>query len=260
MAIRAAGPGEAPVDVAVTMRTPGHDEELAAGFLFSEGLVRPGDLAGFELGDPGDVAHPDNEVTVRLSVPFDASAVAVRHFVASASCGICGKASLDAVALRCPRVGPGPVVGRSVVLSLPGRLRDAQRIFEETGGLHAAGLFTARASSSASARTSAGTTRSTRSWGRASSPARCRSRTVCSSSRVASRSSSSRRPGARACPILVRRVGAVGPRGRDRGAPRDDPRRVPPRRRLQRLRGTGAHRPRRVDVRPGRREVRPRGA
>jgi FdhD protein len=143
MAIRAAGPGEAPVDVAVTMRTPGNDEELAAGFLFSEGLVGAGDVAAFELGDPGDVAHPDNEVTVRLAVPFDASAVADRHFVASASCGICGKASLDAVALRCAPVPPGPVVPRSILLALPGRLRDEQRLFEVTGGLHAAGLFTA---------------------------------------------------------------------------------------------------------------------
>jgi FdhD protein len=142
MAIRAGGPGEAPVDVAITMRTPGHDEELAAGFLFTEGLVAAGDIDRFELGDPGDVAHPDNEVTVRLREPFDASAIAARSFVATASCGICGKASLDAVALRCPPVGAGPVVGRSVVVGLPDRLRSSQSAFQTTGGLHAAGLFT----------------------------------------------------------------------------------------------------------------------
>jgi FdhD protein len=141
MAIRAAGPGEEPVDVAITMRTPGFDEELAAGFLFSEGLIAADGIAGFELGDPGDIAHPDNEVTVRLATPFDASAIAARHFVASASCGICGKASLDAVALRCPRVAPGPVVARSTIVELPDRLREGQRVFESTGGLHAAGLF-----------------------------------------------------------------------------------------------------------------------
>lgn len=142
MAIRAAGPGEAPADVAITMRTPGHDEELAAGFLFTEGLVGAGGIDGFELGDPSDVAHPDNEVTVRLRGPFDASAIAARSFVATASCGICGKASLDAIALRCPPVGAGPVVSRSVVVGLPDRLRASQSAFQATGGLHAAGLFT----------------------------------------------------------------------------------------------------------------------
>jgi len=142
MAIRAGGPGEAATDVAITMRTPGHDEELAAGFLFTEGLVAVGDVAGFELGDPADVAHPDNEVTVRLRAPFDATAVPARSFIANASCGICGKASLDAVALRSPRVSPGPVVMRSTIVALPDALRAAQATFDATGGLHAAGLFT----------------------------------------------------------------------------------------------------------------------
>jgi FdhD protein len=142
MAIRAAGPGQEPADVAITMRTPGHDEELAAGFLFTEGLAGAGDIDGFDLGDPGDIAHPDNEVTVRLHGPFDATAIAARSFVATASCGICGKASLDAVALRCAPVGPGPVVGRTEVVGLPDRLRASQAAFETTGGLHAAGLFT----------------------------------------------------------------------------------------------------------------------
>ena len=142
MAIRAAGPGQDPVDVAITMRTPGHDEELAAGFLFSEGLIAAADIDGFELGHPADVAHPDNEVTVRLRTRFDATAVPARSFVATASCGICGKASLDAVALRCPRVSAGPTVGRSAILGLPAALRAAQAAFESTGGLHAAGLFT----------------------------------------------------------------------------------------------------------------------
>jgi len=142
MAIRAAGPGEVPADVAITMRTPGHDEELAAGFLFTEGLVAAGEIAGFELGHPGDIAHPENEVTVRLRVPFDTTAIAARSFVATASCGICGKASLDAVALRSPRVGRGPVVARAVIVGLPDRLRASQAAFQATGGLHAAGLFT----------------------------------------------------------------------------------------------------------------------
>ena len=142
MAIRAAGPGQGPVDVAITMRTPGEDAELAIGFLFTEGLIAPGDVEDVEVGDPAAIAHPDDEVTVRLRVPFDASAVAARNFVATASCGICGKASLDSVALRCRRVGPGPVVTRSTLLGLPDALRAGQAVFERTGGLHAAGLFT----------------------------------------------------------------------------------------------------------------------
>ena len=141
MAIRAAGPGQDPTDVAVTMRTPGEDAELAVGFLFTEGLIAPGDVEAVEPGDPARIAHPDDEVLVRLRVPFDASAVAARNFVATASCGICGRASLDSIALRCPRVGPGPVLPRSVLVGLPDALRAGQAVFERTGGLHAAGLF-----------------------------------------------------------------------------------------------------------------------
>ncbi len=143
MEIRAAGPDQAPVSVAVTMRTPGHDEELAAGFLVTEGLVAPGEIAGFELGDPAAVARPDNVITVRLRSRFDSTAVATRNFAATASCGICGKASLDAVETRCERLGPGPSVSRDTIVALPAALRAAQEAFEATGGLHAAGLFDA---------------------------------------------------------------------------------------------------------------------
>ena len=126
------------------MRTPGHDFELAAGFLVSEGLVRPTDLAGarFEAGDPARMAQPENEITVRLAGAFDASRVAERNFVATASCGICGKASIDDIAARCSPLGPGLVVGRSVLIGLPGSMRAAQSVFESTGGLHASALFT----------------------------------------------------------------------------------------------------------------------
>ncbi len=141
MEIRAAGPGQQPYAVAITMRTPGDDEELAAGFLCTEGLVRPGDIARIELGDPVEIGRPDNVVTVRLRRPFDASAVAARHFVATASCGICGKASLDAVDARCDPLPPGPTVRRATILGLPEALRHSQPVFEATGGLHAAGLF-----------------------------------------------------------------------------------------------------------------------
>ena len=143
MEIRAAGPGQDPVQIAVTMRTPGCDEELAAGFFLTEGLARAGDIAGVELGDPAEIGRPENVVTVRLGRTFDPGVVAARNFVATASCGICGKASLDAVETRCEPLPDGPAVGRSVLLRLPPVLRSAQDVFEATGGLHAAGLFDA---------------------------------------------------------------------------------------------------------------------
>jgi FdhD protein len=143
MAIRVAGPGQAPVDVAVTMRTPGHDAELAIGFLVSEGLLAPVDLDGVtvEIADPVAVATPENELVVRIGRQFDPSAVPARAFVASASCGICGKASLDDVVIRCAPLPAGPLVVAAVVAGLPDRMRAAQELFEQTGGLHAAGLF-----------------------------------------------------------------------------------------------------------------------
>jgi FdhD protein len=140
--IRAAGPRQAPVNVAVTMRTPGHEKELAIGFLTTEGLLADNEVLGVDVGDPGFMAEPDDAVLVRLARKLDASRVAERHFVATASCGICGKASIDEVAVRCEPLPKGlPVVSRAVILSLPDRLREAQAAFERTGGLHAAGLF-----------------------------------------------------------------------------------------------------------------------
>jgi FdhD protein len=140
--IRAAGPGQEPVAVAVTMRTPGFEDELAVGFLRTEGLIEGPEVLRLELGDPAEMNQPDDRITVHLARPFDASVVAERHFVATASCGICGKASLDEVAVRSDPIPAGPVVQRRVVLALPDLLRAAQRAFDETGGLHAAGLFT----------------------------------------------------------------------------------------------------------------------
>ena len=141
--VRAAGPGQAPVDVAVTMRTPGEETELAAGFLVTEGLATPADIAAatFTFGDPATRAQPHDEVLVRLPVLFDASRVAARTAVATASCGICGKASIDDVVQRCGSLPPGPVLRRSVLIGLPDRMRDAQAVFERTGGLHATALF-----------------------------------------------------------------------------------------------------------------------
>jgi len=140
--IRAAGPGQDPVAVAVTMRTPGHEDELAVGFLRSEGLIDGTEVSAVAFGDPGRLNRPDDTVIVRLSRPFDPSLVAERHFVATASCGICGKASLDEVTVRTDPLPEGPTITREVLLALPTLLRAAQRVFETTGGLHAAGLFT----------------------------------------------------------------------------------------------------------------------
>jgi FdhD protein len=140
--IRAAGPNQEPVAVAVTMRTPGNEDELAVGFLRTEGLIEGPEVLRVETGDPDRMNQPDDTAVVRLSRAFDASRVAERHFIATASCGICGKASLDEVALRAEPIPVGaPVVARSTILALPDALRAAQRAFEETGGLHASGLF-----------------------------------------------------------------------------------------------------------------------
>ena len=141
MEIRAAGPDQEPVSVAVTMRTPGHEAELAVGFLYTEGLIDGPEVVGVEFGDLADAAQPDDIVLVRLAGPFDASRVAERHFVATASCGICGKATLDEVEIRCPPMPPGPIVRRATLIGLPDTLRAAQPVFDHTGGVHAAGLF-----------------------------------------------------------------------------------------------------------------------
>jgi FdhD protein len=117
--------------VAVTMRTPGHDEELALGFCLSEGLRPvaarlPDDLAANAV----DVDAPG----------FDPGRLA-RSFYTSSSCGVCGKGALEAVAVEAPRVESELRVAPSLVSSLPGRLRESQAGFDATGGLHATGLF-----------------------------------------------------------------------------------------------------------------------
>ncbi len=119
--------------VAVTMRTPGHDEELALGFCLSEGL-RP---RGARL--PADLAANTVEVDARA---FDAERLQ-RSFYTTSSCGVCGKGALEAIAVEAPRVESPLVVAASVAAALPGLLRAAQAAFAATGGLHATGLFDA---------------------------------------------------------------------------------------------------------------------
>jgi FdhD protein len=117
--------------VAVTMRTPGHDEELALGFCLSEG-IRP---VAARL--PADLAAN----TVEVDAPgFDASRLR-RSFFTSSSCGVCGKGALEAVAVETARVEARWTVAAELVESLPERLRSEQGAFAVTGGIHAAGLF-----------------------------------------------------------------------------------------------------------------------
>jgi FdhD protein len=141
--IRASGPGQPTVRIAVTMRTPGHDFELAAGFLFTEGLIagRRAFSAIRYCTDVGVEQHL-NVVTVDMREHFDATRMQ-RNFFASSSCGVCGKASIDQLEVACEHVAGGPVVTREIITSLPDRLRAQQRVFESTGGLHATGLFQA---------------------------------------------------------------------------------------------------------------------
>ena len=132
--------------LAVTMRTPGHDRELAAGFLFTEGCVDGADdlQALASVKDPR--TEGDNIVDVRLAsgtpLPEAALASAQRSLYATSSCGICGKASIDRVLKVAPPVAPLPELEASYLVALPQKMREAQRAFQETGGIHAAALFT----------------------------------------------------------------------------------------------------------------------
>lgn len=141
MEIRAHGPAQRAAPLAVTMRTPGNDFELAVGFCHSEGVLRGSDdLAEVAYCLEGEGEQHYNVVTVRLRHPFDAAAHA-RAFAATASCGLCGKATLDQIEVDCGRVADGPVVSSEVLARLPDTLREAQTVFDATGGLHAAALF-----------------------------------------------------------------------------------------------------------------------
>jgi FdhD protein len=148
--------GEEPLEIraggralAVTMRTPGDDFDLVAGFLWTEGLLHtPDDLESLRycagVDDTGQNTYNVIDVVLRsgaVPIPSDAA----RAFYTSSSCGLCGKASVDAVRVRASydvhsdQTGVDP----TVLASLPDKLRAAQAVFEQTGGLHAAGLFTA---------------------------------------------------------------------------------------------------------------------
>jgi FdhD protein len=141
MEIRLHGPGQEPEPLAVTMRTPGDDFELAVGFCLTEGVIdSAADVASVAYCLPEDGVQRYNVVTIRTRRIVDLAGHH-RHFAANASCGLCGKASLDQVEVTCGRVRPGPGVDRSVLVTLPERLREAQAVFDATGGLHAAACF-----------------------------------------------------------------------------------------------------------------------
>src|SRR5438034_5364353 len=128
--------------VSITMRTPGHDLDLAVGFLFTEGIIVAREqVAGVRACGAGNVARVD----LHPGVAVDLTRLE-RHFYTTSSCGVCGKASLEAVRV-CTRNRPSaarPVVEAAIIHRLPEALRAAQPVFDRTGGLHAAALFDAR--------------------------------------------------------------------------------------------------------------------
>ena len=132
--------------VAVTMRTPGHDEELALGFLLSEGVIAgPSDVLEVAPCQQGEAALLGNVLNVFLAPNVELDLAKLRRNVyASSSCGLCGKASIESVhAHFAPLAKREPLVAAETLLQLPAKLRAEQETFDKTGGLHAAGLFDA---------------------------------------------------------------------------------------------------------------------
>ncbi len=127
--------------VSVTMRTPGHDDELAAGFVVGEGLVTShAQIAHIRPCDVDAGAMVDVMLASDVQVDFQKL---TRHVFASSSCGVCGSSTIDAIRRQFPPLGEGPRVSTGAILGMPAALRAAQATFETTGGLHAAGLFDA---------------------------------------------------------------------------------------------------------------------
>ena len=152
--------GEEPLGIRVdgtaltmTMRTPGDDVELAAGFLVGEAIVRGrDDIAGMKVCDGTSCGHLDhtadeigNIVDVALAAGVAVAAGARRNFMTTSACGVCGKTSIDDICVlpQAPLSADGTVFAPATLAALPGKLREAQRVFSSTGGLHAAGLFSA---------------------------------------------------------------------------------------------------------------------
>jgi FdhD protein len=132
--------------VAVTMRSPGHDDELAAGFLLTEGLLRrAGDVVEIAHCGQGEAANYQNILNVFLSPSVEVNLERLtRHVFASSSCGLCGKASIESVHQHFPPVESQLAMSARTLLALPKRMRDGQKTFQQTGGLHAAAVFDER--------------------------------------------------------------------------------------------------------------------
>ena len=120
-------------NLAVTMRTPGHDRELAVGFLFTEGILQ-------NRSQIGAISHENNRVELTIDAAGD---FAERRFYLTSSCGVCGKASIEALeSIGCPFLDRHqPIIEAALIPQLPEALRSRQPVFDHTGGLHAAGLF-----------------------------------------------------------------------------------------------------------------------
>jgi len=151
LSIRACAPGEEPLELATTLRTPGHDEDLALGWLIGEGLAGPRDVTAIRSGDVLEVREPDDVVTVHLSRPLDPTLLVHRHGAATASCGLCGRSMIRGLLERItPLDDPGRMpalatrheVAWDTLARLPDRLLAHQQTFGATGGVHATGIFT----------------------------------------------------------------------------------------------------------------------
>ena len=132
-------------NVAIVMRTPGHDRELAAGFLLSEGIIKNRDDV-FEISECESLTTNDSEkgnfVSILLSkdVNFEFGNL-TRHVFTSSSCGICGKATIESVMIDFPKIEKQNKICRSKIISYPDMLSEAQITFKKTGGIHASALF-----------------------------------------------------------------------------------------------------------------------
>ena len=136
---------QAPKSISITMRTPGNDFELAVGFLFTEGIIQSKDqVKNINYAKVWEPEKEENVVLVEIADGVEIDFLRLeRHFYTSSSCGVCGKASIDAVKFSGMKAIPQkyPVFDHNLIHNLPEFLREKQSVFEDTGGLHAAALF-----------------------------------------------------------------------------------------------------------------------
>jgi len=132
--------------ISVTMRTPGADEELAVGFLLAEGLIHRREDVHRVVPHPQNPAKNVINVFLSRDVNVDLKRL-TRHVFASSSCGLCGKTTIESVQQQFPPINSSTVVSAAALAMLPGQLRNSQKSFSESGGLHAAGIFTVRGDS-----------------------------------------------------------------------------------------------------------------